>query len=61
MRGLDILNAYLPIVYIEKSIKTVGLWKGVNYRTGEAAAVMVNQNPGVDQSESGVEWLINNG
>lgn len=32
-----------------------------NYRTGEAAAVMVNQNPGVDQSESGVEWLINNG
>ena len=32
-----------------------------NYRTGEAAVVMVNQNPGVDQSESGVEWLINNG
>ena len=32
-----------------------------NYRTGEAAAVMVNRNPGVDQSESGVEWLINNG
>ena len=32
-----------------------------NYRTGEAAAVMVNQNPGVEQSESGVEWLINNG
>jgi hypothetical protein len=31
-----------------------------NYRTGEAAAVMVNQNPSVDQSESGVEWLINN-
>ena len=31
-----------------------------NYRTGEAAAVMVNQNPGVEQSESGVEWLINN-
>jgi hypothetical protein len=22
---------------------------------------MVNQNPGVEQSESGVEWLINNG
>ena len=32
-----------------------------NYRTGEAAVVMVNQNPGVEQSESGVEWLINNG
>ena len=32
-----------------------------NYCTGEAAAVMVNQNPGVEQSESGVEWLINNG
>lgn len=32
-----------------------------NYRSGEAAAVMVNQNPGVEQSESGVEWLINNG
>ena len=31
-----------------------------NYRTGEAAAVMVNQNPGVAQEESGVEWLINN-
>ena len=27
-----------------------------NYRTGEAA-----ENPGVEQSESGVEWLINNG
>ena len=32
-----------------------------NYRTGEAAVVMVNQNPGVDQSESGVERLIKNG
>lgn len=32
-----------------------------NYRTGEAAVVMVNQNPGVEQSESGVEWLINSG
>ena len=32
-----------------------------NYRTGEAAVVMVNRNPGVEQSESGVEWLINNG
>ena len=31
-----------------------------NYRTGEAAAVMVNQNPGVEQSESGVAWLIEN-
>jgi len=32
-----------------------------NYKTGVSAAVMVNQNPGVEQSESGVEWLINNG
>ena len=32
-----------------------------NYRTGEAAVVMVNRNPGVAQEESGVEWLINNG
>ena len=31
-----------------------------NYRTGETAVVMVNQNPGVAQEESGVEWLINN-
>ena len=31
-----------------------------NYRTGEADVVMVNQNPGVPQEESGVEWLINN-
>jgi CubicO group peptidase (beta-lactamase class C family) len=31
-----------------------------NYRTGEADVVMVNQNPGVHQEESGVEWLINN-
>ncbi|MBR0386972.1 MAG: hypothetical protein IJH85_04170 [Clostridia bacterium] len=26
-------------------------------RTGEAAAVMTNRNPGVDQQASGVEWL----
>ena len=32
-----------------------------NYCTGDAAVVMVNQNPGVEQSESGVEWLINYG
>ena len=29
----------------------------INYKTGEAAAVMTNQNPGVDQSESGIEAL----
>ena len=33
----------------------------VNYRTGEASVVMANRNPGVDQSESGIEWLLNNG
>ncbi|MBP5706822.1 MAG: beta-lactamase family protein, partial [Spirochaetales bacterium] len=32
----------------------------INYRTGEIAVVMTNQNPGVDQSESGIEWLVNN-
>jgi len=26
-------------------------------RTGEAAAVMTDRNPGVDQQASGVEWL----
>lgn len=29
----------------------------MNYRTGEIAVVMTNRNPGVDQTESGVEWL----
>ena len=31
----------------------------INYRTGEIAAVMTNQNPGVDQIESGLEGLVN--
>ena len=31
----------------------------INYVTGNAAAVMTNQNPGVDQAESGVEELVN--
>ena len=31
----------------------------INYRTGEMAVVMTNQNPGVDQSESGIEQLVN--
>ena len=31
----------------------------INYVTGEAAVVMTNQNPGVDQTESGIEDLIN--
>ena len=31
----------------------------INYITGETAAVMTNQNPGVDQAESGIEGLIN--
>ena len=30
----------------------------INYRTGEIAAVMTNQNPGVDQTESGIEYLV---
>lgn len=29
----------------------------MNYRTGEISVVMTNRNPGVDQAESGVEWL----
>jgi len=31
----------------------------INYSTGEVAVVMTNQNPGVDQSESGIEDIIN--
>ena len=31
----------------------------INYATGEAAVVMTDQNPGVDQTESGIEELIN--
>ena len=31
----------------------------VNIQTGEIAVVMTNQNPGVDQAESGLEDLIN--
>lgn len=30
----------------------------INYITGETAAVMTNQNPGVDQAESGIEGLV---
>ena len=33
----------------------------INYVTGETAIVMTNQNPGVDQSESGIEWLAGQG
>ncbi len=29
----------------------------MNCRTGEISVVMTNRNPGVDQAESGVEWL----
>lgn len=29
----------------------------MNTRTNKIAVVMTNQNPGVDQSESGIEWL----
>ena len=31
----------------------------MNLRTKEISVVMTNQNPGVDQTESGVEWLVN--
>lgn len=31
----------------------------INYIIGEVAVVMTNQNPGVDQSESGIEDIIN--
>lgn len=30
----------------------------MNYSTGEISVVMTNRNPGVDQTESGVEWLV---
>ncbi len=30
----------------------------INYSTGEIAVAMTNRNPGVDQSGSGVEWLV---
>ena len=29
----------------------------LNCRTGEISVVMANRNPGVDQTESGIEWL----
>ena len=29
----------------------------MNTRTERIAAVMTNRNPGVDQKESGIEWL----
>ena len=31
----------------------------INLRTKEISVVMTNQNPGVDQTESGIEWLVN--
>ena len=31
----------------------------IDCRTGETAVVMANRNPGVDQSGSGIEWLVN--
>ena len=31
----------------------------MNRRTKEISIVMTNQNPGVDQTESGIEWLVN--
>ena len=31
----------------------------MNCRTREISVVMTNRNPGVDQTESGVEWLVN--
>lgn len=31
----------------------------MNCRTREASVVMTNRNPGVDQTESGIEWLVN--
>ena len=31
----------------------------MNCRTGEISVVMTNRNPGVDQTESGIEWLVN--
>ena len=31
----------------------------MNYRTKEISIVMTNRNPGVDQTESGIEWLVN--
>jgi hypothetical protein len=30
----------------------------MNVRTGATAVVMTNRNPEVDQTESGVEWLL---
>lgn len=31
----------------------------INYKTGDSAVVMTNQNPSVDQTESGLEALVN--
>ena len=31
----------------------------MNIRTGAVSAVMTNRNPEVDQTASGVEWLVN--
>jgi hypothetical protein len=30
----------------------------MNTRTKQIAVVMTNRNPGVDQAESGIEWLV---
>ena len=30
----------------------------MNMRTKRIAVVMTNRNPGVDQKESGIEWLV---
>ena len=31
----------------------------MNCRTKEISVVMANRNPGIDQAESGIEWLVN--
>ena len=31
----------------------------MNCRTGAISVVMTNRNPNMEQSESGVEWLVN--
>jgi len=30
----------------------------LNTQNGEISVVMANKNPGVDQAESGIEWLV---
>lgn len=49
----------------EDTVMTQGWGEGgqcmmkINYRTEQISVVMTNRNPDVDQSESGVEWLVN--